>query len=399
MEKIIIAGGGFAGVAAGLHILKNAPHKAKITLIDRNSFHLFTPSLYEVATSEEPQKNIAVPFSEIFPQNVEIIKGEIRKINPKKQEIIINGNSKFPYDYLILSVGSEPVYYNIPGLLHYSFPLKKVADAVRIKDKIHKLCDQKALGGEKVNIIVGGGGFAGTELAAEILNYVGRLSKQHKISRKLFDVFIIQGSDKLLKELEAHVSDTATKRLRKLGADFIFGSHIKEVSEKELTTDKGEKFNFDLLIWTGGVKANSLLSESDLPLSKSGQIAVNDFLQTKDFPNIFVVGDCAEFIDFKSQKPAPGVAQVAEEQGKVAAENITNLVEGESLMPYKLRHFGYLIPLKGRYAVFTSGMLHIKGFFGWVIQQIVVLRYFLGILPLSKAFRKWNQFEQDLKQD
>ena len=87
MEKIIIAGGGFAGVAAGLHILKNAPHKAKITLIDRNSFHLFTPSLYEVASSEEPQKNIAIPFSEIFPKNVEIVKGEIDKVDIKNKII------------------------------------------------------------------------------------------------------------------------------------------------------------------------------------------------------------------------------------------------------------------------------------------------------------------------
>ncbi|MEK7559621.1 MAG: NAD(P)/FAD-dependent oxidoreductase [Patescibacteria group bacterium] len=399
MGKIVILGGGFAGVAAGLTLSRNIPEGFSVTIIDKNSFHTFTPSLYEVASSEEPQKNIAIPFSEIFQKNVEIIKAEVEKIDERKKKIILKDKRIIDFDYLVISLGSEPAFYGIQGLKDYSFPLKTVADAVRIKDEIHKACDKKALEGEKINIIVGGGGFAGTELAAEILCYDDLLSKEHKIDSKSFDVFIIQGSDKLLKELDEHVSNTATNRLQKLGARFIFGSHIKEVSKNSLRTDKGENFSFDILIWTGGVKANSLLEISGLPLSKSGEVIVNEYLQAKDFPNIFVAGDIAEFTDAKTQKKAPGVAQVAEDEGRVAGENIVSLIEKKSLKPYKLRHFGYLIPLRGRYAVFTSGMLHIKGFFGWIIQQIVVLRYFLGILPFPKDLKRWNDFEKDLRQE
>jgi NADH dehydrogenase len=397
MDRVVILGAGFSGIAACLSLLKTKP-EARITLVDRNPFHLFTPSLYEVATSEEPQKNIAIPLSEIFPHKIEIIKEEVKKIDRENNKVIFK-NQQIEFGYLIIALGSEPAFYGIPGLKENSYPLKTVQDAVKIKDKIHKLCDEKVLKGEKVDIIIGGGGFAGTELAAEILNYIHRLSIQHGIKRELFNIFIIQGSDKLLKELDEHVSSIATKRLRRLGADFIFGSHIKEVSEKSLNTDKGEKFAFNMLIWTGGVKANSIVADSGFNLSKSGQIPVNDFLQAKDALNVFAVGDIAEFMDPSTGKPAPGVGQVAEEQGKIAGENVVNLITGKSLKPYKLRHFGYLIPLKGRYAVFTSGMLHIKGFVGWVIQQVVFLRYLLGIMSISKAFKRWNQFEADLKQD
>lgn len=398
MKKIVIAGGGFAGVSSALSLLKNLPnHSAKITLIDQNQFHLFTPSLYEVATSEEAQKNIAIPYEEIFSDKIEIVTDKIKKINIQENSIDLERQESVLYDYLILAIGSEPAFYAISGLKDYSFPLKTARDAVKIKDKIHKLCDEKALKGKSVKIIIGGGGFAGTELAAEIMNYVLRLSNNHKMSRKLLEVFIIQGSDKLLKELDEHVSNIATKRLRKLGVDFIFGSHVRHVKEKELVTDKGEKFNFDILIWTGGVMANKLASDSGFSVGKSGQVIVNEYLQVKDFPNVFAVGDIAEFTD--GDKKAPGVAQVAEEEGKTAGKNVVNLIENKSLKPYKLRHFGYLIPLKGRYAVFTSGMLHIKGFFGWVIQQIIVLRYFLGILSLPKAFKRWNEFEEDLRQE
>lgn len=394
--KIVIAGGGFAGISAGLALVRNKPADTTITLIDRYPFHLFTPSLYEVATSEEPRRNIAIPFYEIFKNKIDIETDKIEKIDIGKKELVL-GKSKTSFDYLILALGSESAFYGIPGLENFSLPLKTIFDAVKIKDEIHKLTDQKALKEQIVKIIIGGGGFAGTELAAEILGYVKRLSKQHKIPRKLFEVFIIQGSDKLLKELDEHVSNFATARLKKLGAEFMFGGHIKEVKEKELMTDKGDKYSFDLLIWTGGVKPSSLLKDSGLTLSKSGQVQVNDQLQVKGHPHIFAVGDVAEFA--KGDKKAPGVAQVAEEEGKIAGENLARLIEKKELKNYKLRHFGYLIPLQGRYAVFTSGMFHMRGLSGWIIQQLVFLRYLLEILSFPKAFKRWNKFEKDLRQE
>ncbi|OGH13550.1 MAG: hypothetical protein A3H50_00320 [Candidatus Levybacteria bacterium RIFCSPLOWO2_02_FULL_37_10] len=397
MTNIVVLGGGFAGVAAGLSLLKHIKNQ-KIILIDKNSFHLFTPSLYEVATSEEPMRNIAIPFKEIFGDKAEIITGAITSINPKTQRIKLK-DLEISYDYLILALGSEPAYYDIAGLSEYSLPLKTITDAVKIKDSMHKLYDLKAPKNEMVSIIIGGGGFSGTELAAELLEYVYKLSKEHSLPPNLIKICIIAGSEKLLKELDDHVSNIATTRLKKLGADFIFGSHIKEVFKNKLTTDKNQEFSFDILIWTGGVKANSLLQSFGLVLSKSGQVEVNEFLQTKEFPNFFAVGDIAEFIDPVSKRPAPGVAQVAEEEGKIAGENIARLIEKKPLVPYKLKHFGYIVPLRGRYAVFATGTLHIKGFFGWIIQQFIFLRYLLGILPFYKAFRKWNQFEKDLRQE
>src|SRR3989344_2301185 len=293
MTNIVIAGGGFAGVAAGLSLLKHIKNQ-KIILIDKNPFHLFTPSLYEVATSEESQKNIAIPFLEIFRNSIELIISEITKIDPRTQNIKLKNSEDISYDYLIISLGSEPAFYNIDGLTEYSLPLKTVTDAIKIKDFIHKLYDLKAPKKEMINIIVGGGGFSGTELAAELLEYVYKLSKEHNLPPDLIKVCIIAGSEKLLKELDDHVSNIAATRLKKLGADFIFGSHIKEVSQNKLTTDKGEEFSFDVLIWTGGVRANGVVADSGLSLNKGGQIIVSRYLQANGFENVFAIGDIAE---------------------------------------------------------------------------------------------------------
>ncbi len=399
MGKIVIAGGGFAGISAGIYLKKTLSKTgAKLILIDKNPFHLFTPSLYEVATSEEPQKNIAIPIFEIFGNSIELITSEITKIDPRSQNIKLKNGKDISYDYLIIALGSEPAFYNIDGLRQYSLPLKTVTDAVKIKDSMHKLYDLKAPKNEMINIIIGGGGFSGTELAAELTEYIYKLSKEHKMPQSLIKIFIIQGSDKLLKELDLHVSNIATERLKKLGADFIFGAHIKKVSQNKLTTDKNQEFSFDILVWTGGVRANGVVADSELLLNKAGQIIVNQYLQVNGHENVFAVGDIAEFIDPKSKKIVPGVAQVAEDEGKIAAENIARSIQKKPLVPYKYKHFGYIVPLKGRYAVYEEGWLHIDGFFAWVLQQIVFLRYLLGILPFYKAFRRWNQFEKDLRQ-
>src|SRR3989344_7958978 len=106
MTNIVVLGGGFAGVAAGLSLLKHIKNQ-KIILIDKNPFHLFTPSLYEVATSEEPQKNVAIPFKEIFGNSIEIVTPEITKIDPKARNIKLKDNSEVSYDYLIVALGSE----------------------------------------------------------------------------------------------------------------------------------------------------------------------------------------------------------------------------------------------------------------------------------------------------
>lgn len=400
MEKIVIAGGGFAGISAGLYLKKRLSKAGtKLIFIDRNPFHLFTPSLYEIATSEEPQKNIAIPIAEIFGDSIELIISEITKIDIRAQNIKLKNGKDILYDYLIISLGSEPAFYNINGLAQYSFPLKTVTDAVKIKDSMHKLCDLSAAKGKETHIVIGGGGFSGTELAAELSGYVQKLAKEHKISPKLFNVCIIQGSEKLLKELDNHVSDIAEKRLSKMGVEMVFGDHIREVSANKLTTKKGKEFSFDILIWTGGVRANGVVADSGLPLNSSGQIIVNQYLQVNGPENIFAIGDIAEFIDPILRKSAPGVAQVAEDEGKIAAENVIRLIEKKPLVPYKYKHFGYIVPLKGRYAVYEEGWLHADGFFAWVLQQIVFLRYLLGILPFHKAFKRWNQFEKDLRQE
>lgn len=404
MNHVVVLGGGFAGVSAVHKLLSQNLLDTSITLIDRMDFHLFTPSLYEVATSEEPQKNIAIPFGEIFDKKINFIKDIVESLDVKTQIVKLKNEKEIKYDYLIIALGSEAAYFHIPGLEENAVSLKTLSDAVSIKNKIKTMCckdgvptDNNGSCKRKVQVVIGGGGFSGTELAAEMLTYKDRLARQHGLSKQCLEVTIIQGSDRLLNDLDIHVSDIATKRITGPQAKFAFGGHIAEVTKSTVKTDDGKEYYYDILIWTGGVMPNHIAAKSELPVGKHGEIIVNEFLQVQDLPNVFAIGDISGFIDPKTQKPIPTVAEVAEDQGSVAGENIARLMQQKSLKKYKYIHLGYVVPIKGRFAVaeLIYG-LHFDGLLGWILQQLVFFRYLWGILPPWKAIRRWNKFEFEL---
>ena len=397
MKEIIVVGGGFAGIAAVLRLkalLKNTD--VNITLIDKNSYHLFTPSLYEVATSEEPKKNIAIPLHQIFQTNIKIIKSNVKNIDIKNNLVISSDEAKYHFDQLIIALGSEPAYYDIEDLKTHSIALKTLEDSIKIREKIKEIYHFKVTSGKSMKIIVGGGGFSGTELAAELTQYRKKLCKHHNIPLERVKITVIQGSQQLLNELDEKVSKIAQIRLEKEKVELCFGAHIKKVEKDILETDDGRKHQFDFLIWTGGVRASSVIAESGFKVNGKGQVSVDDKMQVLGFNNIYAAGDSAEFADPYTNKPAPGVAKIAIEEGKVAGENIARNLLGKELISYKYKHWGYIIPIKGRFAVCELVWFRLVGFWGWVLQQFVFLNYLLGIVSPLKALKKWHKFEMYL---
>lgn len=185
-KHIVVIGGGFAGIATLIRLRKRLfGIPVKITLIDKNTYHLFTPSLYEVATSEEPKKNVAIPFSKIFGYDIHRIHDVVEKIDPTTNTLTLKETGLLSYDYLVLAAGSQPAFMGIPGLEKYATGFKTLQDALTIKKKIRDLCCKDGKCNRKVQVVVGGGGFAGTELAAELLTYKDRIAIQNGLDKKI----------------------------------------------------------------------------------------------------------------------------------------------------------------------------------------------------------------------
>ncbi len=356
MLNIVVLGGGFAGIRAALKLKNKAKsYDINVTIIDKNNFHTFTPSLYEVATSEEPQRNVAIPYKSIFNNSFNFVEGTVEKVDTSSQKILLDKNREYAYDYLIFALGSKSADFGIPGVKEHGIAMKTLEDAIRVKNVLKNA----------KKIIVGGGGFSGTELACELATH-----------RRDLDITLIQGATILLKELGNRISVLAKKRLEKSNVHLVLGEHIKKVTKDAVEAESGKTFPYDVFIWTGGVKPNNLL----------GKIEVSEALQANNLKNVFAAGDAV----------SPGVAPRAEKMGETAAENVLRSIRDEQLLPYKYQHMGYVVPLGSHFATFAMGRYHISGIFAYILQQLIFLRYLLTILPFFEAIKRFIRFEKDL---
>ena len=307
MKNIVILGAGFAGLRCAKILAGFYP--GQLTLIDKNNYHLYTPELYELR-----EERVKLPI--------------ITKAGFLRKEVA--DWRHLDYDYLVLAVGAQTNYYNIPGLKENALTFKNLEDIERIK---------KIPAGE-ISII--GGGVTGVELAAQLaLRLEGERIK------------LIEGSSCILPDINEAIRIKAEQRLKKLGIDILCNYSLNKVEGGKIFFKNSEILKFDNLIWAGGVKM--------------GEYKVDRYLRADEEKNVFAVGDCASV--------NPGMIRPALEQAEVAAINIRNSIEGRPLVVYQPKFRGIFIPLGGCSAVAKIGKIKIAGFIPWLIKEIINFLY------------------------
>ncbi len=411
-KKIIIAGGGFGGLNCAVRLARAARRNkiaAEIILADRNDYHLYYPNLYEVATSEEEfvsiaalKKSIALPYAEVLPKEVAFIRGEISAIDQEKRTAVIAGQAH-GFDYLVLSFGSVTDYFGIKGMRESALTLKSLPDALKIRNQAEFIFESASMDVRKklLRIIIGGGGFTGVELAGEMLNLIAILCWKYNYPRDKAELLVIEGAPQLLPGMPAHISRRVRERLLGLGAQVRLENFITEADETGVIVNTGEKINYDLLIWTGGVRAAALpLNEKEL-CDKKGRIMENsDKFCLQGCENIFALGDIACVPD-KDNIPLPQTATQAIYESEYVADAILCRLLSKPVPAFRPQSFGYIIPVKGKWAVLhlPSGITW-YGFLSWIGRRFADLRYFAKLLPFWKALRMaWFDAELYVKND
>lgn len=376
--------------------------EADITLIDKNSYHLFTPLLYEAASvcgiAKDPfsvklKKTISVPFGDIFDgKNIRFIQAEALKIDLSGRLITTGGGENLPFDYLVLALGGQASDFGVRGVREYACQFKNIEDALLVNQKIEETVKEIAENKKQspVEILICGGGFTGVELAAEITGHVKKIAKQYRIKGGLerARIKLFEAGPKILPMIPDKEREKISNRLTRLGVAIMENSAIEEVGADFVKLKNGQTVHGDLVIWTAGIKANEILkSVNGLSLTDRGKVVVDGSMAARSFQNVFAVGDIIEFIDPQTQKPVPAQAYSAVDQGKIAAKNIFNMIRKKPLCSYKPFVGVWISPVGGKFAVayLRKGCVP-KGLAGWIVRQIVDLRYFLSILPLKKAF-------------
>lgn len=361
MKRILILGGGFGGVYT-LKYLHKFFHKnkdIKLTLVNKKNYFLFTPLLHEVATGGTFLENIIEPIREIVRCcDYNFVHGEVKKIDLDNKKVLVD-NFEVDYDFLVIALGSKTNFYNIPGAEENSFTLKSLDDAVKLRNHfIHNFeLASRNPSEELLNFVIVGGGATGVELAGEMSEYFyytfSKLYPKEIIDK--VQIFLIEKGQELIPQFPPRLRKIAFDVLIKKKINVLLNKGVVEVGKGFVKLDDGTEIKTDTVIWTAGVKPNLPEILGNIEKDKGGRLVLNEYLQVKNYENVFAVGDNCCFI--QNEKPLPQLAQVAVRQAKICAENIFNLINNKPLKKFVYKHQGDLVSL-GRF--FAMG--EIKGF-------------------------------------
>jgi NADH:ubiquinone reductase (H+-translocating) len=387
-HKVVIVGGGFGGLYTA-KALANA--NVNVTLIDKRNFHLFQPLLYQVATGTLSPADISAPLRSVFSKskNTKVLLGEVNNIDPKAQHVVL-GDELVPYDTLIVATGAKHSYFGKDNWQEFAPGLKTVEDAIEMRRRIFSAFEaaEKATDPEKrrafLTFVIVGGGPTGVELAGAIAELAYQTLKEdfRNIDTSEARIVLLQGGDRILPHIAPVLSAAGEKSLQKLGVVIHTKTRVTNI-ENEIVTFKrdGEltEISSKTILWAAGVQGSVLgkvLSESTgVECDFSGRVIVEPNLTIKDYKNIFVIGDLANF-SHQNGKPLPGVAPVAKQQGEYVGKLIQLRLQGYTLPEFHYTDVGSLAMIGQNLAVVDLGFIKLTGFLAWVFWLIIHI-YFL----------------------
>lgn len=375
--KVVIVGGGFGGVRAAL-LLANKKG-IEVTLISPRSYFEYHAALYRSATGRSPLE-VAIPLRNFFAyaRNIEVVEDTIVGIDHKNKLVLGESDSKYTYSHLILALGTVTEFYGIKGLGHYSFGVKTVHEALELKRHLH---EQLRLAQSDKNYVVVGAGATGVELAAELVAYLKKIYREHKI-KHTFSVDLVEAASRPLATMPEDFSSAVERRLKKQGVTTFYNAAVKSETIDNLQLPSGP-IHSRTVVWTAGVANNPFFGKFPdiFTLEKSGRVKVDRYLQAA--PDIYVIGDSAA-------SPYSGMAQTALHDANFVVGNLLQGMRDQPIVAYQPKKPVYVIPVGPGWAAVLWGNRRIYGRLGWVLRRLADLRLYLTFLPIKKALTTWR---------
>jgi NADH:ubiquinone reductase (H+-translocating) len=391
--RIVIVGAGFGGINAA-KALSSGPFD--VTLIDRHNYHGFWPLLYQVATAGLGPEDIAHPVRGIFGnrRNVHVRLGTVTGVDFAHRTVAVDDDA-LPYDYLILAAGTATNDFGIPGVGDHAFPLKSLADAVRLRNHI-LTCFERAdaspslIDGGILSIVLVGGGPTGVEMAGALSELVSRnfAFDFPRLDTTRARIVLVEMGGHLLSGFSARSQEHARRTLEHKGVEVLLDSAVREVSASHVLLD-GSVITSGTVIWTAGVKAAPLADALALGRGRGGSMTVERDLSVAGHPEVFVVGDLAAATD-RHGDPYPQVAQVAIQSGRHAARSITRRAAGKSTRPFRYHDHGSMATIGRRAAVAELPLgINLRGTPGWFAWLGVHLVFLIGFRNRAVVLINW----------
>jgi NADH:ubiquinone reductase (H+-translocating) len=395
--KIVIAGGGFAGLTAATYFDKRFARRAdaEVVLISRENFILFTPMLHEVAAGDLEPSDIINPLRRIL-RHVRIVQADVQAIDSSRRRIRCSGGVaelefELEFDHLLLTLGSETNFLDLPGLSDWAVTMKSLSDAALLRNRIIAQLEEATLHADPatrrqlLTFIIAGGGFSGVETTGAINDFVRETAQYYPdLSEELIRVVLVHPGRFLLPELDEELGNYAERKLRERKVEVIGGVRVASYDNGSVVRlSDGKSISASTLIWTAGVKPSQVIAQ--LPWHKErGRLLVNEFLRVPGVLGIWAGGDCAAVPDGNMGKFHPPTAQHGLRQGLVAAKNIEATILGHPPEPFVFKTLGQLATIGHQTGVAMVFGIKFSGFIAWWLWRTV---YLMKLPRLAKKLR------------
>jgi NADH dehydrogenase len=424
---IVILGAGFGGMYVARALVPLVKRgKLDVTIVNQTNYFLFTPLLHEVATGSLSPSSVAEPIREIFAHTgVRIIQGVVESIDRSARiiNILCNSDSEnvhdrtkhdIHYDFLVIATGATTNYYDIPGADRFTYPLKTLADAAAIRDRIIDSFEEAVLSPDSatrarlLSFAIVGGGATGVETAAEVSDFVKGLVKRYyddtdcrpddpcNCSPEEPKVSIIHAGPELLPMFAPSLRQAAEKRLRENGVELHMNRKVTAITPNGLSISgnalSGNAASADTtipsstIIWTAGVKPLLSRFMGDMPALAGGRLAIDEHFRLQGDERVFALGDAAAYID----APLPMLAQVAVGQARIVARNIRAIIEDKPLKSFQYHSKGSMVSVGSWFAIGDIFSMKISGRLTWWLWRTVYLFKFFSWKKRVRIVLQWT---------
>ncbi len=379
--KVVILGAGYGGIITSKKLEKLLKSgEADVTLINKHDYHYITTQLHKIGAGTAKDRQIAMSIPELIdPSKTNFKKGTVSSIDINSQEVHLDGGETVEYDYLLIALGFEVETFGIPGIKEHAYEIRSFRSTKAI---YHHIIRQLTLYKEdqdpsRLTFVVAGGGFTGIEMLGELAEGLPKLCKEYNVPFEKVRIAAIEAAPSVIPFFPEESIKYSTEVLKKFNIDMFMSTKILECTPDKVILENNKEIQTRTLIWSCGVKGNTILHNCGLPIVK-GKVPVDSYLRVENMKNVFSIGDCSLFM--KNEKSAlPPTAQVALQEADVCAKNIAAAIRGGELKAFEYHHKGSVASIGNMAAVGLVGKFRLSGLFGAFMKQVIEARYLFNL--------------------
>jgi NADH:ubiquinone reductase (H+-translocating) len=394
-KHVIILGGGYGGLRAVEHLA--GEETLRITLVDQNPYHYLQTEAYGYIAGRFDIHDMTIDLANWcggFSSRVDFVNEKALRYDTATGTVYTE-TQELRYDYLIIATGAHTNFFDfIGGLREHSYGVKNLQRAFAFRSMFERLiydkvCELRGTVSDELHIAIGGAGLSGVEIAAEMAEVIHRHYRTLGTNARQIKIRLIDAASTILPGMNPYIIEQTQKRLESLGIEILTDAFIDHVEYDAIHLKDGTVLPYRFMIFTGGIKANTL--ETDVPcgLNRLSQLQPDAHLTVGGTANVFAVGDCVELKDARGNL-LPPTAQTAEKSAEYVAQRIKNNIKGIESAPFHAKIDGVFVALGGHYAVGELfGFIRVKGYPAYLLKKVITKGYYLGLrLRINTGFKK-----------